>query len=339
MSRQPLPLALIGCGTIGEQFVAALATLPAARLVLVCDARAERAERLARLAGASATTAPELVWRRADVAAVIIATPTPSHAPLTLAAARAGKHVLVEKPAALSLGDLDAMQRACAAAGVVLLVGQTLRFTVVGRALVEAVRAGDLGQPVLVSWVANTARPWPGGWRAWQTDPARSGGMALHLGIHGLDLALALLGSPPRRVYAQGANLAAPGLAVHDQLHLLVRCANGANALVEVYSSLPGRDNVYQAATIYGTRGQAEWTLQHDGLLLAAGGAQLLRADPTASLRAELEHFVACCQGQAEPAVTPEQARWALAAALAANRSLARGQPVELSEALAEVEP
>ena len=68
---------------------------------------------------------------------------------------------MVEKPAALTLGDLAAMQAASDAAGVVLLVGQTLRFGDLGRALHATVTAGDIGAPVFVQLIVNSARSWP----------------------------------------------------------------------------------------------------------------------------------------------------------------------------------
>ena len=332
VANRPCNLAIIGCGAFGTKHAEALGRVPTARLVAVWDPDAARARQLGRCYAADVASSAEDIWQRGDIDGVILATPTDTHHALTLAAANAGKHVLVEKPVALSLPELDDMQRAAAAARTLLMVGQTLRFHPVAQAMHRAAREGDVGQPVFFNWVSDSARSWPSGWQAWQTDPARSGGMALHLGVHGIDLALWLLDSAPERVYAQGANLASPGLRVYDSLQIGVRCANGANALVELHLNLPAEHALYQAASLLGTRGQAQWTNRDDGLYVGRGGVRLIDNGYDQSLRDELAHFVDCCQQRREPSITPEQVKWVLAAALAANRSLESGQAVVIGD-------
>ena len=324
-------LAIIGCGDFGTRHAEALCRVPTARLVAVADVNAKRAERLARSFGAG-TTSVDAMCSRADIDGVILATPTDTHHTLTLAATNAGKHVLVEKPVALSLRELNEMQGAAAAAGTLLIVGQSLRFQKVPQALHRAAREGDVGQPVYFNWVSDSARAWPGGWRAWQTQPARSGGMALHLGVHGIDLALWLLDSAPERVYAQGANLASPELEVYDSLQIGIRCANGSNALIELHLNLPAANASYQAAFLLGTRGQAQWALPDDGLYIGRGGARLLADADDRSLSDELAHFVDCCQHRREPSISATQVRWVLATALAANLSLQSGEAIAVGD-------
>lgn len=329
---RPFNVALLGCGLFGTRHAEALRRVPTARLAAVWDPQIARAQRLGRCHDADVVTSAEEMWQHGEIDGVILATPTATHHDLTLAAASASKHVLVEKPAALSLAEFDAMRQAASAAGTLLMVGQTLRFHDVSRALHLAAREGDIGQPVFFHWVSDSARPWPAGWRAWQTDPAQSGGMALHLGVHGIDLALWLLESAPERVYAQGAKLASPGLDVYDSLQIGVRCANGSNALIEVHLNLPVENALYQAATLLGTGGQAQWTTREETLYFGRNGARLAVGTDDRELRDELAHFVECCQEQHEPSVTENQVRWALAAALAANLSLQSAQPVAVSD-------
>lgn len=338
MTVAPINLALLGAGFAGATHVRAFAGLPGARIGVVADPDPARGPALARGLGAGWVADPLDALADPSVAGVVIATPTDTHPALVAAAARHRKHVLVEKPAALTLPELARMQRTCDAAGVVLLVGQTLRFGELAGALRAAATNGDVGTPVFAHLVVNSARPWPGGWRGWQADEARSGGMALHLAIHTLDLALWLLGRAPVTVYAQGANVAAPGLAVHDYLHTVVTCEGGATALVESQSSLRGRGAVYQSARLLGTRGQAEWSIADSDLLLAEDGGRFLPLGHDAAQRVLSEHFVACCRGEAAPIVTAEQAMWTHAAAIAANRSLHTGAPVEVAGLLAEME-
>lgn len=331
---RPCNLAIIGCGAFGTKHAAALGRVPTARLVAVWDPDVARARHLGRCHGAAVVTSADVIWRRADIDGVILATPTDTHRALVVAAANAGKHVLVEKPVALNLRDLDDMERATAAAGTMMMVGQTLRFHRVAQALHRVAREGDVGRPVFFNWVSDSARSWPAGWQAWQTDPTRSGGMALHLGVHGIDLALWLLDRAPERVYAQGANLASPALRVYDSLQIGVRCADGANALIELHLNLPVEHARYQAATLLGTRGQARWTIGDDGMSFGRGGASLLGTEGDRSLSDELSHFVDCCRQRREPSITPTQVRSVLATALAANLSLESGQAIVVGDVL-----
>ncbi|MGH2311153.1 Gfo/Idh/MocA family protein, partial [Enterococcus faecalis] len=89
----------------------------------------------------------------------------------TLRAGRAGKHVHVEKPVALSLADFDAMVAATRSTS--LMVGQTVRFQPAVATLARSLHAGEVGRPRLVHVSWYTGYVWPGGWRGWQLDPAR----------------------------------------------------------------------------------------------------------------------------------------------------------------------
>ncbi len=326
-------LALVGCGMFGRQHANAAAAVPTANLISVVDLDQGRASALARLTGAAVATL-ETVLADDEIEAVILATPTDTHVTLAQAAIAAGKHVLVEKPVALEVAAFDSLMQASAEAGVVLAAGQSLRFEPTVHALWSSVRGGVLGQPVLFNWVSNSSRPWPTGWRSWQADPTRSGGMPFHLAIHGLDLAIWLMDEPPARVYAQGQDIAARGTGVHDYSHIAVRFESGANALIEYHAGLPGRSSRHQEFRLYGTGGQAGWRLPDDGLLLDADGGRPFTSEAEVSLRRQLAHFIALCRGDEPPLVTPEQVRQALACAAAANQALATGRAVELHEML-----
>src|SRR5262245_21402971 len=102
----PLGVALLGCGFIGEQHAKALAGVSGARLAVTYDPVAERARGLARRYASAAAGSVAEALGRGDVGAVIVATPSETHRELTVAAAEARKHVLVEKPAALRIKDL-----------------------------------------------------------------------------------------------------------------------------------------------------------------------------------------------------------------------------------------
>src|SRR5262245_50844380 len=101
-------MGLIGCGKVGHIHAAALRSLPESELVAVCDVSSARAQAFASKYGARSFTDVETMLRDGRVEAVIIGTPHPLHAAPAIAAARAGVHVLVEKPLAATLADCDA---------------------------------------------------------------------------------------------------------------------------------------------------------------------------------------------------------------------------------------
>jgi predicted dehydrogenase len=301
-------------------------------VVAVMSARRSSAERLARRVGARLAT-DRLADLLADprVVAVDVCTPTDDHAASVIAAARAGKHVHVEKPIALTLEDADSVIDACREAGVMLMVGQTARYHAVARGLRAAVDSGDLGRPfhLELSWDHGTF--WPGGWRGWQVDRAQSGGHLVHNGVHAFDLACWLLAASPVRVYAQARAVAHPGLSAHDYWQAHVTFENGQTALCEVGYVLRPTGAAHRIASLYGTRGSAFHTTMEDGVLYADGSAQPVGLSGVPAMRAQIAEWVACLRkDRGEPPVTGSDGRLALAVGLAAERSVELQRPVQV---------
>ncbi len=187
--------AVIGCGLIGRKRTNALAHVPGATLLHACDLEAARAADLAKLVpGCVATTDYTTVLADARVNAVIVSTLNASLAPITLAAVRAGKHVIVEKPGALNAAQLRTVRDAAQKTGVRVRVGYNHRFhpaLLKARALCES---GVLGPMMFLR-----ARYGHGGRkgydREWRANPALSGGGELiDQGVHLIDLAGWFLG-------------------------------------------------------------------------------------------------------------------------------------------------
>ena len=207
-----LGVAVIGTGRFAREHLVALAGIPDVQVTHVVGHDLDRARELAALVpGALATSDAEAAVRDTAVDAVDVCTWTPGHAPWTIAAGRAGKHVHVEKPAALSIADLDAMIAATEGHGTSLMVGQTVRFQPAIADLQRRLARGDIGDPRLlhVSWY--TGHVWPEGWRGWQYDAALSGGHPVHNGTHSVDLAVWLMGSRPVEVFTRGLRTWAGG--------------------------------------------------------------------------------------------------------------------------------
>ena len=139
-------VAVIGAGYWGPNLIRNFAACPETKLIAVCDKDRARLEKvLAGYPGVDAVDTSELLLARDDVDAVAIATPVGTHAPLAVAALRAGKHVLVEKPLAACVRDAEAMVHAAKEAGRVLMVDHTFVYSGPVRKIKEIVDSGDLG--------------------------------------------------------------------------------------------------------------------------------------------------------------------------------------------------
>ncbi|MFQ6102567.1 MAG: Gfo/Idh/MocA family protein [Anaerolineae bacterium] len=184
---EPLGLGLIGYGGFGSFCMDVYAAMPDLRVMAVADVDETRREEAARRSGARPYADAADLLAAPDVDIVVISTPPHTHAPLSLAAARAGKHVFCEKPLALSLDESDAVIAAAAQHHVHLTVDYVLRHNPLNRRLRTLLRSGVLG-PLLHISLENLATDEalkPGHW-FW--DPACSGGIWVEHGVHFFDL-------------------------------------------------------------------------------------------------------------------------------------------------------
>jgi predicted dehydrogenase len=189
---EKIGVGIIGCGLIGQKRARALGS---AQLVACADVVIERAQVLAATAHASLATADyHMVLTRNDVDVVIVATPNNLLAPITRAALEAGKHVLVEKPAALNVKELDGVMATAHQSGRLVRVGFNHRYHPAPRKARELYEAGALGEMMFVR-----GRYGHGGRigyeKEWRADPALAGGGELiDQGIHLIDLSRCFLG-------------------------------------------------------------------------------------------------------------------------------------------------
>lgn len=192
-----LNVALIGCGLISENHIRAYQKhADRARITVCCDIDPEKAAQRAALVGdARDVTTLDEALADPDVDAVEICTPHHLHAEAVIAAARAGKHILCQKPLAKTLPECDAMLAAVAEAGVTLFYGETNLTLPAAVEAERAIAAGRLGRLV---GVQATFAYWQGGKylsTAWRYDPRISGGgQMLDSGIHSLALMMKLAG-------------------------------------------------------------------------------------------------------------------------------------------------
>jgi len=206
-------VAVVGYGFMGRAHVAHYRQLADARVVAVVESNPQRlqefvkgniqaGEEQASLAGVESYRRLEEILGRSDVDVVDICLPTHLHKEATLAALRAGHHVICEKPLALSLEDVDEMIGAAEKAGRYLMVAHCIRFWPEYEYLQELVRTEEFGKPV--SAIFRRISPYPGwtGGDDWFSDPNRSGGALLDLHVHDVDIVNVLFGKP-EALYAQ----------------------------------------------------------------------------------------------------------------------------------------
>jgi predicted dehydrogenase len=239
-------------------------------------------------------------------------------------------HVLLEKPIALSVAEADAVTAACADAGVLLMVGQTARFDAINMALRELVDDGAIGAPVLLSTFARHGWHWPGGWRAWQLDPAASGGHLVHNAVHEIDLACWLFGSEPARAHARGMHIASPELEIFDAYALQLSFASGATLLAELDCAAVPSSALLRSVHLIGSDGEARHDTTDDGSVWTGSDVKHVALALDGAIERELAHWLDCLEGRAEPAAGSRDATRALRIALAAERSARTGEVVQL---------
>lgn len=320
-----MKVGLIGTGTMGRTHAQAWAQRSDLGVLSAVYTPSEKARQFAADWGLSACDTLAELLEQVDI--VDICTPTPQHCELTLQAAQAGKHVICEKPIALTLADADQMISACAKAGVRLFIAHVLRFFPQYAAAWQQVQAGAIGTPQVLRLSRISAPP---SGRSWLLNETESGGVSLDLMIHDLEFARWVAGEVVT-VYAT-ASRAGEKVAVQATLSH----AGGAISLVEAAWAAPA--GIFRTSLdIAGTTGVIEWSsdapapLQRHGPAPTATpqGAALpaLAGDPYAL---QLWHaYDAIATGQPFLIETAD-ARAALAIALAVQQSIQTGQAVNI---------
>lgn len=197
-----LGMAVVGCGRISKSHLAAVRShSDLARLVAVVDQDAALAEKAGKAYGAeTVSTSLDDILRRSDVHAVAICLPNDLHAPVAIAAAKAGKHILVEKPMATNASDALAMAKAADENGVTLAIGQCRRYF----NAIETLRRRQQEFGDLISIQVSLGVYWDGPQADWWRDPKRANGLVIALnGPHVLDFVQMMMGGLPSRVHAE----------------------------------------------------------------------------------------------------------------------------------------
>lgn len=311
---------LIGASTIAAQHMIGAMRANGGEVVAVMSANAERAQAFAAAHGI-ARSGVDLARFVADpeIDAVYISTTNELHRDQLLAAARAGKHVLCEKPLALTLADARAMVALCAERGVVMGTNHHLRNAATHRAMRAAIKEGRIGRPLFAR--VFHAVYLPPNLQGWRIDkPQAGGGVALDITVHDADTLRFVLDDEPKSVSAMATNAGMGREGLEDGVMGVVRFSSGllaqfhdafttryATTGFEVHGeegSLIGRDCMTQAP-----KGEV--------LLRSAAGEENLPIAHESLYERSVRLFQNAVAGHGAPAATGEDGVRSLAVALA----------------------
>lgn len=340
----PVRVCLIGAGRVAQVHAKSLVHhVPEGRLVAVVDSNPEVLQETADRYGVEERFGTlEDALEGADFDAVVITTPTFVHKTQAVTAAKAGKHVFVEKPMALDLEECDEIIGAVAANDVLLQLGFMRRFDPEFAAAAERIEAGEIGRPMMIKSLTHG----PGLPPPWACDLKTSNGNLAEVNSHDWDCTRWLMGSNPERVYVEVANFKGEVRGVrtenfYDNALVNIRFENGGLGSI---SGICPCDYGYDARVeIVGEKGIMQiGELKGQAIVVGINRDQglvtpIYRTWPQrfewAYIR-EMEHFIESIQTETLPKVGGEDGRWAVAGVLAGTKSFLEERPVLLSEVI-----
>jgi myo-inositol 2-dehydrogenase / D-chiro-inositol 1-dehydrogenase len=337
IAGEPIGVAVLGAGRMGRTHIRNLAGMTEARVVAVADPVAEAAEAGRALARAElAFSDPLAAIGAAGVDAIVIVTPTSTHARLIEAALDAGKAVWCEKPIALELAETARIVELAGRTGAQLQLGFMRRFDPGYAAAKARIEAGELGRIEQFRALSRDTYPPPFEFLR------ESGGIFLDMAVHDLDLARFLVGEVVE-VQAWAAVLAEPRFAEADDFDTalaMLRFEDGALGVVETARhSRWGYDIRTEVAGAEGkvvieAMQKTAATFSHD-FGFHGDHFESFPDRFEAAFRLELEAFIEAVRAGRQPSPGPQDALETLRLAIACTRSRAEGRPVRLSEVTA----
>jgi 1,5-anhydro-D-fructose reductase (1,5-anhydro-D-mannitol-forming) len=328
---------LIGASTVAREWmIDAIRAQPDGEVVAVASSNAERGARFAAEMGIPQTySSMDALLADGAVDAVYISTTNELHHAQTLAAAAAGKHVLCEKPLALTLADARAMVGACARAGVVLGTNYHLRNAATHRAMRAAVQAGQIGRPLAARVFHAVHLPEHlQGWRLERADAG--GGVIFDITVHDADTLRFVLDDEPLEAVAQtqAAGMARGGLA--DGVMAVVSFRSG------LIAQLHDAFTVRYAGTGFEVHGTDGSLVARDVMiqppvgevrLRTAAGDQVLPVEQENLYVRAVRRFHGAVRGEDAPAASGEDGVRSLALALAVREAAHNGRRVQVDSA------
>ena len=336
---------LIGCGRVSPRHAQSISELAQARLMAVADTIETRAARFAKDCHAEAYTDYRRLLERRDVDVVNICTPSGLHAQMAIEAMQAGKHVIVEKPMALSLQDADKMIATAQTCGVKMCVVLQNRYNPPMVDLRRVVDEGRLGKLLLGNATVRWYRPQEYYEDGWHGTWAMDGGALMNQSIHHIDALLWLMGDVAS-VFTYTATLA-HRMEAEDVGVVALRFKSGALGVVEG-STVTYPENLEGSVALFGERGSVKvggtalnrkvfWKiedeLEHERELLTRE-----QVDPPSvygySHKAVIADMVGAVQQDRKPQTNGAEARKSVALVLAMYESARTGRPIEMTDSM-----
>lgn len=321
---------LLGCGRIGQVHARSITRSARATVAAVADAQPAAAQNLADATRSSVMSIDEILQSN-NVDAVIICTPTDTHADLIEAGAKAGKTVLCEKPVSLSANRIRECLGAIANTPTPLMIGFNRRFDPNFSAVERRIREGTIGDIETVTITSRDPSP------PTAEYVSRSGGLFRDMMIHDLDLARFLLGEEPTEVHALGSALIDPAIrAAGDVDTALVMLKTKSGKLCQISCSRRATYGYDQRIEVLGSKGMLRAGNLHETTVELANAAGF-QTDPllnfflercVEAFRLELDHFIDCVENGVAPSPSLLDGLRAQVLADAATDAMQHGAPV-----------
>ena len=330
--------AVLGAGRIGKVHARSVTSNAAARLVAVADAMAPAAEALAAQYGCEVRSI-EAILASTDIDAVVICTPTDTHADLIEAFAGAGKAIFCEKPIDLSIARVQACLKVVAETRAVLMVGFNRRFDPHFAAVHGEVKKGTVGKVEMVTIISRDPGAPP------VEYIARSGGIFRDMTIHDLDMARFLLGEEVTEVSAMASVLVDPAIGKagdFDSVQVMLRTASGKQAMIS--NSRRATYGYDQRIEVHGSKGAVAAENQRPVSIEVATAAGYTRPPLhdffmtryTEAYALEIASFIEALAGKGMASPSGEDGLAALVLAEAALLSVKTGRMVRVAEVVGE---
>jgi myo-inositol 2-dehydrogenase / D-chiro-inositol 1-dehydrogenase len=334
-----LKLGVIGTGRIGKVHIASLVqNVPQADVIAIADVNMESAKELAQKYGIKTISGSyKDIIQNPEVEAVVICSPTDTHAQYIIETARAGKHIFCEKPVDLSLEVIKNALSEVKKAGVKLMVGFNRRFDPNFLKIKQMVEEGKIGQPHILKITSRDPNPPPAQYSA------VSGGMFLDMTIHDFDMARYIAGSDVTEVYTKATFLVDPAIGKAGDVDTAIITLTFANGAIGVIDN--SRKAVYgydQRLEIFGSKGMvsADNNYPENHQYYTGDGVHsslplnFFMERYTEAYAVEMKVFCDAVVNDTKLPVTGEDGLLSVAIAMAAKKSHLENRAVKLSEIL-----
>ncbi len=332
-----LRIGIVGAGRIGNVHAESITYhIPEAEVVMVTDPYEEGARKLAERFGVPKYSKDYMdIINNKDVDAVLVCSPTPTHAEITIAALKAGKHVFCEKPVHTSIECIKEVQKVAEETGLKLQIGFNRRFDHNHSHVQRLVQDGTLGNVELIKITSRDPEP-PSPEYA-----ASSGGLYIDMMIHDFDMAMFLAGCDVTEVYAMGTSLVDKRIGEAgdvDTAIVTLTFANGALGVID--NSRRAAYGYDQRVEVFGSLGMAADENDGDSTVRVSTAAGVVSDKPQffflerymQSFTEEMRQFIKAIREDTEVPVGIHAGLMSVVLAKAAKKSLDEHRPVKVSE-------